>query len=62
MQIDQLLNEKQTAKILGRAVQTLRNDRATRRRLPYVKIGRSVMYRPADVQKFIDENVIGGEG
>ena len=62
MQIDQLLNEKQTAQILGLAVQTLRNDRATRRRWPYVKIGRRVMYRPADIQRIIDGNVMGGEG
>ncbi len=62
MQIDQLLNERQTAEILGLSVQTLRNDRATRRRWPYVKIGRRVLYRPADIQQIIDGNVIGGEG
>lgn len=60
MQIDQLLNEKQTAEILGLAVQTLRNDRATRRRWPYVKIGRRVLYRPSDIQRIIDASVIGG--
>ncbi len=61
MQIDQLLNEKQAAEILGLSVQTLRNDRASKRRWPYIKIGRRVLYRPSDIQQIINGSVIGGE-
>lgn len=43
------LTEKEVAKMTGRAVQTLRNDRAKRQGLPYYKFGRSVRYRADNV-------------
>jgi hypothetical protein len=61
MTITNLLDEKQTAQILSLSVQTLRNDRATKRRIPYVKIGKSVRYRPEDVEAVIAAGRISGE-
>lgn len=61
MTINHLLDEKQVANLLGLSVQTLRNDRAGRRRIPYVKMGKAVRYRPEDVQAFIEGNRILGE-
>lgn len=33
------LNEQETATLTGRSVHTLRNERHTRRGLPYLKVG-----------------------
>jgi hypothetical protein len=46
-----ILDEKQSAKLLGLAVQTLRNWRCTRKGPPYYKIGRCVRY---DRQALLD--------
>lgn len=62
MTIPNLLDEKQTAKILGLSVQTLRNDRASKRRIPYIKIGKSVRYRPEDLTALIQSHRIAAEG
>ena len=62
MTISDLLDEKRVAKILGLSLQTLRNDRATKRRIPYVKIGKSVRYRPEDLAALIESHRIAAEG
>ena len=49
----QLVTERQVADILQKSVQSLRNDRCLKKGLPYCKLGRSVRYRIADVEKFI---------
>ena len=60
--IDELLTERQTAEHLGVAQGTLTQWRCTgRQRLPYVKVGGKVMYRPRDIQEFIERNVIDGD-
>jgi predicted DNA-binding transcriptional regulator AlpA len=61
MTINSLLDEKQVANLLGLSIQTLRNDRATRRRFPYVKIGKSVRYKPEDIAAVIEAGRIAGE-
>lgn len=38
------IGEEATARITGLARQTLRNDRAKDRKLPYIKVGRKVLY------------------
>lgn len=49
------LNEKEVAAITGRAVQTLRNDRFSRRGIPYYKISkRSIRYKSSDVRAFME--------
>jgi hypothetical protein len=40
----EILDEKESAKLLGLAVQTLRNWRCNRKAPPYYKIGRRVLY------------------
>jgi hypothetical protein len=63
MTINTLLDEKQVASLLGLSIQTLRNDRSnpSLRRIPYVKLGKSVRYRPEDVAAYIERNRIAGE-
>jgi len=56
------LSEKEVAAITGRAVQTLRNDRFTRRGIPYYKISkRSIRYKTEDVITFMEKRRISFE-
>lgn len=50
------LTEKEVSKITGLAASTLQNDRATRRRIPYIKVGKSVRYSYADVIEFMERH------
>ena len=53
-----LLNPKQAAEILGVTIGTLAVWRCTARYpLPFVKIGRRVMYRQNDIDNFIENGV-----
>lgn len=53
-----LLTAKQTAESLGVTVGTLALWRCTARYpLPYVKIGRRVMYREQDISNFIENGL-----
>ena len=54
----QLLNDKQVAKLTGRALQTIRNDRFNRTGISYVRVGRSIRYKVQDVLDFIKRNRI----
>lgn len=63
IELQALIDSKKTAGILDLKEATLaqmrwRNDR----RLPWVKLGKAVRYKMADVQAFIDANTINGEG
>jgi len=59
--IPQTLNEQETARILKKAVQTLRNDRHKSQGCPYVKIGRSVRYLIRDIESYLMKNRIEPE-
>lgn len=48
------IDEKQVSELIGRALQTLRNDRHCCRGLPYIKIGRSVRYNFQEVINFME--------
>jgi|WetSurMetagenome_2_1015567.scaffolds.fasta_scaffold1078649_2 hypothetical protein len=61
MTINTLLDEKAVATLLGLSIQTLRNDRATKRRFPYIKLGKSVRYRPEDIAAVIEAGRMAGE-
>ena len=51
-----LINDKDTSELLKIGPGTLAVWRSTKRyNLPYVKIGRKVMYRLSDVHNFIDQ-------
>jgi predicted DNA-binding transcriptional regulator AlpA len=58
-----LLTEKQTSELTGIPLPTLRNDRFRRvaSGIPYVKKGRSIRYRAADIKAFIDSHTIRPE-
>lgn len=53
---DRLLTEHEVGDILGGAsVRTLRRWRQLGHGPPYIKVGRRVLYREADLQAWIDE-------
>ena len=54
----QYFTEKQIAKITGRALSTLRNERSKGIGIPYLKIGRSVRYKFEDVIDFMERHRI----
>ena len=56
------LTEKQVREITGRALSTLRNERAQGVGIPYLKIGRSVRYNLDDVVAFMESRRIQTEG
>ena len=49
----QVVDEKEAARIMRRAVQTLRNDRHLRRGVPYCKVGRSIRYLVEDINAYL---------
>jgi hypothetical protein len=61
-----LLTEKEAAAILGTTVPSLRTLRCTgakpggRKIPPYIKMGKSVRYDAADLQRYIDAHRQGG--
>ena len=61
MERNQYLTEKQVAGITNFAIQTLRNHRQVSRGIPYLKVGRSVRYRPADVQEYMERCFVNPE-
>lgn len=57
-----LLTPMEAAAILGTTVKSLAVWRCTRRYdLPYVKVGRKVLYREEDIQSFIEARIQGGQ-
>lgn len=54
-----LLSREEAAEILGVTVQTLAHWASTRRvALPFIRVGKYAKYRSADLQAFIDRNVV----
>lgn len=58
----QVIGEKQAARLLSVAVQTLRNWRFLKKPPRYIKIGRSVRYQLSDLQEFMQKHKIEPEG
>jgi len=56
--LPQFLTEKQTAKLTGRALSTLRNERSKGVGLPYYKVGRSVRYSENDIVEWMETKKI----
>ena len=52
------IDEVEVARITGRKVQSLRNDRFHRQGIPYCKVGKSVRYSLADVIAFMESRKI----
>jgi hypothetical protein len=61
MQDIKAYTEYQVAKIVNQSVQTLRNDRALKRGLPYVKWGRTVRYLSTDLEEYLNAHRIETE-
>ena len=53
-----LWDQMKTAKYLGVSHKFLERDRWKGATIPYVKVGRAVRYRAADVLAFIDSNSV----
>lgn len=57
MLMNKLINPEEAATLLGICKDTLNVWRSTKRyNLPFVKIGRKVMYRVDDINSFIEQN------
>jgi hypothetical protein len=56
--IPRYVDEKEVSRIIGRAVQTLRNERFRGQGIPYVKMGRAVRYRLSDVIEFMENRKV----
>ena len=48
-----VMNEHEVSLLVGKSVQTLRNDRYLGKGVPYFKVGRAVRYRRGDVLKWL---------
>ena len=57
---DKLLKPKEAAKFLRSTAATLatwRSSKQSKVKIPYIKIGKKVLYRQKDLEKFIEENL-----
>lgn len=52
-----LLDEEAAAPLVGMTVSTLQKKRVTGDGPPYVKMGRSVRYRPEDLEQYVAERI-----
>lgn len=61
-----ILNEKDAADYIGLAAITLRMQRARGTRtggvppIPYVRLGRAIRYRVSDLDRYLEEHLVGG--
>ena len=60
-EVDEYVDEREVKRITKRALPTLRNHRFHKRGIPYVKLGRSVRYRLADVLEFMESRKVETE-
>ena len=54
-----LLEEEAAAPLIGWSVSTLQKKRVAGDGPPYVKLGRSVRYRPEDLEAYVAARVVG---
>nr|WP_276609141.1 helix-turn-helix domain-containing protein [Bifidobacterium pseudocatenulatum] len=52
------MTAQQVARLLGVSTETLRKWRAKRKCLPYVRVGRHIRYRAADVAAFVERGTV----
>lgn len=60
--MERLLDERETACLLGMSVSWLRYCRCVGMGPAYVKIGRAVRYRPDDITAWLTSQISGGQG
>lgn len=54
-----LLTQAEAARVIGKSEKWLERDRWAGPTVPYIKLGRSVRYRVADLLTYIESNVQG---
>jgi hypothetical protein len=57
---DRLLTQREYARYRRCSVRTIERERAVGTGCPYVRIGARILYRLADVDRFVDAHRIGG--
>jgi hypothetical protein len=57
---DRLLTQREYARYRRYSVRTVERERAVGTGCPYVRIGARILYRLADVDRFVDAHRIGG--
>jgi predicted DNA-binding transcriptional regulator AlpA len=60
-EMNKVVNDQESAEMLGVAPQTLRNWRSLRKGPPYLKVGRAVRYRQEDLIAYLDKRRIDPE-
>jgi len=58
-QIDRLLSQKEVAAWIGMSEAWLEQARFKKTGIPFVKIGKSCRYRTSDIQKFVNDHMVG---
>ena len=58
MDLPRYLTEKEVSKVTGFSVYTLRNWRNQKKGIPYLKMTKSIRYKPEDVCSYLEENRI----
>ena len=58
MEVPELMTATQVARILGVSTETLRKWRAKRKCLTFVRVGRHIRYRAADVAAFVEQGTV----
>ena len=58
MEVPELMTAQQVARLLGVSTETLRKWRAKRKCLPYVRVGRHIRSRAADVAAFVERGTV----
>ena len=53
------LNEKEVQREYGLNARTLQRERSLGTGVPYVKMGRRVLYKRTDLDKFIEKHTVG---
>ncbi len=48
------MNDHEVSLLVGKSVQSIRNDRSLGKGIPYFKVGRTVRYRRGEVLKWLD--------
>lgn len=56
--IESLLDSRQAAKIIDKSVSWLNKERSSGRGPRFIQIGRSVRYRRADLDAYLDRSVV----
>lgn len=55
------IKDTELSEELGIPVSTLRADRQNQRRIPFIKLGRSVLYDLDEATKAVERYMVGGE-